>query len=426
MLIRLALKNLLRNRRRSAVTISTTLVASAIVMLSVGMLNGTYREMAESFTLKMTGDVQLNRAGYRENVSGEPFGFLFEWDESLQSDVLAVEGIVAATPRLETGGLVNNQRLQKTAPMPIIGLDPDSEPKVLTRQYEAIDGAFMVMPEGADPEPNMVPILLTKDAMEGLKLGEFSQGGQSEGLEDIVITLQDQDGITQQIVGKAVGSAGHVLPDFFAAGFAGAYVPIDALQRALGVGQNVSQVMIRTETRDFFNVQPFASAVDRVLPANVEAQTWMDAAGDIAASLQSQDAINASIVFIIFVLVAMVIVNTSLMSVMERTREIGTLKALGYREGTIRNLFLVEALMIGLIGGILGGVIGQGLVWLLAEVEIKIEYTTMDSALVIVPEVDPGFAGAVALIAVISAVVAAWLPARRAARMRPVEALAAT
>jgi putative ABC transport system permease protein len=125
----------------------------------------------------------------------------------------------------------------------------------------------------------------------------------------------------------------------------------------------------------------------------------------------------------IFLIVALLgIVNTMLMSVLERTREIGTMMALGVRRHSILVLFLLEATVLGCLGGFVGASLGSALVFRIGKVGLHFHFGT--STLHVHPFVDLTFFVIALVLATAGAVLAAIWPALRASRLRPVTALA--
>lgn len=139
--------------------------------------------------------------------------------------------------------------------------------------------------------------------------------------------------------------------------------------------------------------------------------------------LESTDAILGLVGLIVFVIAGISLVvggigimNTMLMAVMERTKEIGVMKAIGATNNIILSLFLAEAGLIGLIGGLIGIIIGTGISFLasVAAGLAGFPFNALPSAELT--------AGAI-IFSLIVGMVSGWVPARRAALMEPVEAL---
>ena len=127
----------------------------------------------------------------------------------------------------------------------------------------------------------------------------------------------------------------------------------------------------------------------------------------------------------IFLFMALLgILNTMMMSVRERTREIGTMMAVGVRRRQILGLFLLEAALIGLAGGSLGVLVGGGLVTYWGRGGLEIRMTGGEAIIQLFPYITVRFILSVFSLAGLGAAVAALLPSYFASRLRPVEALA--
>jgi putative ABC transport system permease protein len=119
------------------------------------------------------------------------------------------------------------------------------------------------------------------------------------------------------------------------------------------------------------------------------------------------------------------IINTMLMAVLERYREIGTFKALGATDGDIRTLFLVEAILVGLVGALAGLALGRLVSW---AIEIAVNSIARAKG---VEDMPIAFSfpfwllGGAVLFAIFTSIIAGLLPASRAARVDPVRALRA-
>ncbi|MFP4115313.1 MAG: ABC transporter permease [Spirochaetota bacterium] len=155
--------------------------------------------------------------------------------------------------------------------------------------------------------------------------------------------------------------------------------------------------------------------------------TLEDVLGSVIAILDTVDQV-ALVVFLILLLVTMVgITNTYRMVVLERRNEIGTMRALGMHRKQVRNLFLSEATITSLVGVVGGFLLAVLLMFGLGAITFDnpaIQFITVNGNLQFI--VAPGTAVRNVLIVVAVSAVAAYLPARHGARMRPVDALRAT
>jgi putative ABC transport system permease protein len=136
-----------------------------------------------------------------------------------------------------------------------------------------------------------------------------------------------------------------------------------------------------------------------------------------------QNVIFNLVLLIVFSIVISAIVNTSLMTVMERTREIGTLMALGYRRFHITLQFLIESAVIGLIGGLTGMALAIAILFVLNKHGLAFALPGQSVTTVLYPTIKVAFLAKVFLLALSSALGASFIPAYRASKMKPVQAL---
>jgi lipoprotein-releasing system permease protein len=148
-------------------------------------------------------------------------------------------------------------------------------------------------------------------------------------------------------------------------------------------------------------------------------ESWKEASKNVLGIFVIQNGIMYSTVGAILIVACFGIFNVISTVVFEKARDIAILKALGFAEGDIRRIFLIEGLLAGLIGSVAGWVLGYGLVELLASFRFELEGFVRTEGFALYRT--PLHYALGALAAVVSATFAAWLPARRAARLNPVD-----
>jgi putative ABC transport system permease protein len=131
--------------------------------------------------------------------------------------------------------------------------------------------------------------------------------------------------------------------------------------------------------------------------------------------MQRMEAMMGQIVSMAIFLGALSMLNTMLMSVLERTREIGVLRALGWRRRQVVGMILKEALVLGLVGGALGILLGIGLILALQQIPMV--------GGMLEPRYDIILLARAVAIGLAAGAVGGLYPSWRATRMRPVEAL---
>ena len=174
---------------------------------------------------------------------------------------------------------------------------------------------------------------------------------------------------------------------------------------------------IRIRLNDVNQARSIASSIEARLDYRTE--SWEETYENILGIFVIQNAIMYSTVSAILIVAAFGIFNIISTVIHEKTRDIGILKSIGFEERDIRRIFLIEGLLVGLVGTLLGWALGYGLTRLLGTIRFHIEgFVTATGFILHYSITHYLIAGGFALL---SATFAAWLPARKAARLNPVD-----
>jgi putative ABC transport system permease protein len=189
---------------------------------------------------------------------------------------------------------------------------------------------------------------------------------------------------------------------------------------ASGPGAGYGHAVVRVERAgDLFAVE------GRIQEMGFRTQTLLGEVKEMRTAFLMMDTVLTAVGAVALVVAGLGIVNTLLMAVLERTREIGTYKALGASDGDVRVLFLAEAGLVGLLGGLGGLALGRVVSWLLEVVVNGIARSKgIDDAVMVFAFPWHLLAGAV-LFALVVSVAGGVYPAWRAARVDPIRALRA-
>ena len=189
------------------------------------------------------------------------------------------------------------------------------------------------------------------------------------------------------------------------------------VQGLLDRANRVNRFIIQLD--DPYTAREVAAVIERQI--GYKAVSWQESAEDLMSVLLVRNLIMYSVVSAILVVASFGIYNTISTIVMEKIQDIAILKSMGFHARDIRHIFLAEGLILGVLGSLFGVSLGLGLMWLLAQVEIK---PPGASELVHLP-IYWGWEqyGLAAGFALVSAIGAAYLPARKAGRVQPVAIL---
>lgn len=187
-------------------------------------------------------------------------------------------------------------------------------------------------------------------------------------------------------------------------------VPLRSAQTLLELPGGVSSLELKVT--ELFGAQGLADELRR--RTGLVAESWMTLNAQLLSALKSQSSSRYMIQFFVIVAVALGIASVLVVSVVQKSREIGILKAMGTPTGKVMRVFLIQGAVVGVVGSVLGSTLGAGL---------AIFFTTMarnaDGSPLFPIALEPGLFLTAAGVALFTGLVAAVVPARRAARLDP-------
>lgn len=399
---RIAVRNLLRHRARTLSALLAIIFGVIGLLIASGFIDWIYWAMRESTIESRLGHIQVMEAGYLEHGSADPFNYLLPQRSPVLDFLKHMPAVKVVTPRLSLSGLISHG--DATLSFLGEGVKPDSEARV-SLQMHIIGGADL---SAADAKE----VLLGEGLARGLgvKAGDtvvLLASTVSGGINAVELRVQ---GIFQTYT-KSYDDVALRLPIEVARGLlrvSGAHLWVVLLDKTEDTRAVLSKLRVHyPEESSGLNFVPWYKQADFY---------------NKTVRLFSKQ------VHVVWILIATVIVlsifNTMIMSVMERTREIGTLLALGFRRGNILWQFVVEGLALGLAGGGIGLIAGTGLARLISWIGIPMPPP---------PGMAVGFTGEVSiswplvgealLFAVVTSVLASVYPAWKASRLEIVDAL---
>ncbi|MCB9781051.1 MAG: ABC transporter permease [Alphaproteobacteria bacterium] len=413
MLPAMAWRNLWRHGRRTFITAAAMGVSVAFVMAMLAYVDGMYGKMAEIMIDQATGHVQVHHPDYPGTRA------LDDTVKDAGARIEALGGLPetrAIAPRLNGYALLGGEK--KTSGAQLVGVDPVREADVLPVHDRVKEGRWL------SPEPAR-EIVLGRGLADTLEVGVGDQ---------VVAMTQAADGSLGNDLYEVVGisTSGSVTLDRM-----GAWLHLQDVQSLLVLPDQVHQITILAPTSEARindpDVLAAAAAVRGVVgdSDDLEILTWWEASPQTAEMMGMSDASAGIMLVIVFGVAGLGILNTMLMSVFERTKELGVMKALGTRPWAIVQLVLWESLLLGAMAAVGGLALGGVLDWLLVTQGLSL--TTGDGEQLSSMGVlfDPVIYGVVkperivttVVSLLVVAVLAALWPALRAARLEPVQAM---
>ena len=203
-----------------------------------------------------------------------------------------------------------------------------------------------------------------------------------------------------------------------------ALIPIATSQKLLRLNGQATEYALRADRLE--NVNTVAEEIRSALGPDYEVHTWEQIIPVLKTMTEDVGKIFFLLSLAFYFIIILGIVNAMFMSVMERTREIGTMMAVGLKRRQIITLFLWEGFFLALIGAAIGAAIGSLLVFTLNRIGIPISAPGSTFKFIMRPWVSPSWLLATASTAIFCTTIISFWPAFRASRLDPVEALAST
>ena len=404
MLLELAYKNLWRNRRRTVLT-EISIVFGVLVIIGAGnFINGMQRDWAKFEIDSNTGAFQVEHRDYKEQNKTEPLKVTLENGTELVERIGRFPGVRAAFGRLNFSGMVSSGL--KSTFFDGRAVDVSRQRQTLKRQEDLIIA-------GKSLNETTGEVILGADLadMLGIRIGD-----------PVTIVVRTFHGGLNLTYGTLVGTKnGRHFP-------ATTYLEmrLDDAQKLLRVRDRVSQVVVGAE--DFDAIPALMHRIDDELgkgKISYAVRGYSELIPVYARAIASFKVISIVVGVVLFVLVGGGIGNVMAMTVMERRREIGTLRALGMEKNQVRRLFLAEGLIIGVIGAVSGLILASVLTHLIAThggIHLPPPPgTTQD--LTIFPQMNPMMSVLGTVMPLVVGVFAAWWPASASANLSPVAAL---
>lgn len=395
-----ALRNVFRQKARSAATLIAIAVGVAGLILAGGFVNDIFFQLGEAIIQAQTGHIQITRQGYRENRTRAPEQYLIDAPEMMKTSVGKTVGVERVFARLNFSGVINNGKRD----LGILGegIEADAEGKVGT-YLNYVQGRPL---SGKDINGIVVGQGVAKSL--GLKLGDRV---------NLVINLAE--GAVNTLDFELVGVFQSFSKEFDTRAVR---IPLAAAQELMATqGAQVLVVMLH-ETD---NTARIAKELTTVYgPKRFEISRWNNLSDFYEKAVNLYDRQFGVLQLIILLMVLLSVANSVNMSLFERTREFGTMIAIGTKPAAVFVNVMMESIVIGSLGAITGVALGCGLASAISAVGIPMP-PPPNANLGYIAEIRlrPLMVVIAWLIGFIATILAAIRPAWRMTRLDVVEAL---
>jgi lipoprotein-releasing system permease protein len=397
---RVAVRFLREGRMQSLLIIVGVAAGVAVVTYISALISGLQRNTLEKtlgaqahVTLSALDDVVLParapHAGTVDLTQTQPRAqrprSIADW-QSLAPLLEAIPAVAAVSPMVSGAGLAI--RGEATKSVALMGVDLDRYDRIVHLRSKVVQGTARLEPG---------------EAIIGRELGADLGVRVGDRVSVVTGTLTDSLRITALVdLGVRELNRRTVI------------VPLRAAQSLLGLPGGATNLDLAL--RDVWQAQTLADDLARRFPYKVE--SWQEANAQLVSALNAQSVSTTLIRGVVLVVVVLGIASVLVVSVVQKRREIGILRAMGATQGQMLRVFLLQGAIVGALGSMLGVMLSVALIW---------AFTTFvrgsDGLPLFAITLEPGLALRVAGIATLCGVLAAVAPARRAAALDPAQAI---
>jgi|AMFO01.1.fsa_nt_gi ABC-type transport system, involved in lipoprotein release, permease component len=408
--IKLAMRNLLRNKRRTAITMTGISLGLALMVFSNNIAFGSHESMLRTAIGMMAGHVVVQGEGYQHKPDSKL--------KVLNSGAMA-QTIRAAIPdatvtrRIYMDGLLVSPVASTSAVVKAI--EPSRELQVIDLDDKIVQGQW-----------------LADDDDRGIMLGQDLATRLDLGLGDKVVFMGQPDGTeveSRLFRLRGIFRTGSPEIDGFTA-----LAPLSAAQELFQGDDPATQIAINLpdDQQTAARTEQVRSLVQAAAPdSKLEVLPWQQAIPDIVEFVKLDSAYGDGIWLVLGIIVSMGVINTVLMSVMERVREFGVMMAVGLKPRKLAAMVLTEGFVMGAISALIGIILGTLVTWPFISMGIdfsgdmgeSMEAAGVPISMILYPEIDWGRLAIYPFIGIFFATVASLYPAWKVTRLSPVQAI---
>jgi putative ABC transport system permease protein len=402
MLALLAWRNVFRNRRRSAITLSSIAIGLAAMTFLWGMIDGMNGQMVRNTTRYFAGDAQIHLKGYHDDPT---LDLTMQDAARVLQAARAHPDVAAASMRLEGKALAS--RGDKSRGVLLAGVSPKDEAKVTILFDAIVEGRPLA--EGAPG------VLIGEKLAEALRV----RAG-----EDLVFVGQAYDGslASARVPVRGVFRSSIDELDGFVA-----VVTLDAAREFYAAPGGATGVVV--SLRDADRLEAVQTSLQASVGQRYEVLGWQTLLPMVAVSTRFHEVVSYVVLLVFFAVVAAAVANPILMAVLERTREFGIMLAVGMSRARLLGLVFLESMLLGAAGLVLGNVLGLAVTGYFAATGINVGAfeaglrTMPGLSNVIYPALVPERSLMLSALVFAIACLVAVYPAAKAAGLDPVQAI---
>ena len=398
---RLAWRNLWRNHRRTIIMLAAIAIGVWAMMFMTALMRGMVNDMVRDAVKSLPGHVQVHHAGYRDDPS------VVNSLEMPSGELLAALNgpeVTAWAPRVRVPAVISSER--ESRGVTLIGVDPAMERDISFVADATTTGRF-----------------LEDSADNGLIIGaKLADTLDTELGKRVVLMSQDPDNEIADRGFRVVGIFDAKVQNLEEAFV---FIGLTTAQKMLRIDQRIHEIAIAGS--GFRDVAPLQNAITAAAGPELSVLPWFELDAYLGTMLGVMDGFVLVWIIVVFLALSFGLVNTLVMAVFERVREIGLMLALGMKPYVILSQIIVESVLLLLIGLLIGNLLAWATVIPLQDgIDVSMVGEGMEmfgASSVLYPELLLDDVIMANVIVIVLGIVASLSPAWRASRYQPIEAI---
>ena len=401
MLIKLAWRNVWRSKTRSVVVIIAIALGLLAGVFSSAFVEGMMKQKVDNVIDLEMSHFQFHHSKFRDELASK---YIIQKSEDIFKELESDNEVDAFCYRIKTMAMMASAN--HTNGVRITGVVPGLESKITPLKSNIIEGKYF---DGVKRNP----ILVSNKIAKKYKLKVRSK---------VVVTFQD---VNNEMISSAFRVAGIFNSHNGLYDEMNVFVRYDDLQNLLKIENGTHEIAVRI--KEYQRAENIANKYQNKY-SKLEVLPWMDLATGMRYMIEMMGSYTLILVGIIMFALIFSIINTMLMAVLERTREIGMLMAVGMSRSKIFIMIMLESIYLSLIGGPIGLLISWLLISYFGNSGIDLGgagevYEDLGYSSIIYPYLNMESYLQVTFMVLIMAILAAIYPARKALKLNPVEAI---
>ncbi|MFP4018591.1 MAG: ABC transporter permease [Bacteroidales bacterium] len=427
MILSIAWKNIWRNRLRSLIVIIAVCIGMIGGIFSSAIFKGMSESRVEEAIKYEVSHVQIHHPEFLKN---QELSYTIPGADSISRALSQLPEVKAVSNRMEMPVMIKSSNTGTG--VQLLGIDTEQEKQVADIYKAVYDSTELVDRYNFSNSEQLEKFLNDSVGHYFEKETRYNQIVIGEKLAEqlkvdvksrLVVNLQSADGSLTGGVFR-VGGIYRITNSTFENSVA--FVEKDDLAELAGLEDGATNEMAIRLNRGY-DPDQFVEKLSAVYPG-LSIMSWKDIQPDVGMLTEWLDVMLYVIMIIILLALGFGIVNTMLMVVMERMKELGMLMAIGMNKVRVFSMIMLETIFLSLTGGVAGMIIAAGLVSYYNHAGINLElfsqgFEAIGYNPVLYPAIGVGFYFTITLMIILTAIIASVYPALKALRLRPAEAL---